>query len=114
MDEQIWQKMSTEILMDQKANGGEPIGDATYVQIEDEVHKRVMLLEARLPKVVQCETVLEQRASQAILERKPRHQRTYYLEPFHLDELTVLRNPWEMRYQTSLSLPCNYSVFYLY
>jgi hypothetical protein len=47
MDEQVWQKMSTEILTDirewRRANPR-----ATYVQIEDEVHKRMMLLEARL------------------------------------------------------------------
>jgi RNase P subunit RPR2 len=47
MDEQTWQKMSMEILTDvkewRKANPR-----ATYVQIEDEVHKRVMQLEARL------------------------------------------------------------------
>ena len=47
MDEQVWQKMSTEILMDlkewRKANPR-----ATYVQIEDEVHRRLMQLEARL------------------------------------------------------------------
>ena len=47
MDEQVWQKMSTEILLDlkewRKANPR-----ATYTQIEDEVHKRVMQLEARL------------------------------------------------------------------
>jgi RNase P subunit RPR2 len=47
MDEQTWQQMSMEILTDvkewRKANPR-----ATYVQIEDEVHKRVMQLEARL------------------------------------------------------------------
>src|SRR5439155_18105627 len=47
MDEQVWQKMSTEILMDLKEwRRANP--RATFVQIEDEVHKRVMQLEARL------------------------------------------------------------------
>src|SRR5437667_5734314 len=47
MDEQVWQKMSIEILMDLKEwRRANP--RATYVQIEEEVHKRVMQLEARL------------------------------------------------------------------
>jgi RNase P subunit RPR2 len=47
MDEQAWQKMSMEILMDLKEwRRANP--RATYIQIEDEVHKRVMQLEARL------------------------------------------------------------------
>jgi len=49
MDEQTWQKMSTQILMDLKEwRRANP--RATYVQIEDEVHKQVMQLEARLMK----------------------------------------------------------------
>ena len=47
MDEQIWQKMSTEILLDLK-EWRRTHPRATYVQIEDEVHKRVMQLEAKL------------------------------------------------------------------
>jgi hypothetical protein len=47
MDEQALRQMSTEILTDikewRRANPR-----ATYVQIEDEVHKRLMQLEARL------------------------------------------------------------------
>ena len=47
MDEQALRQMSTEILTDikewRRANPR-----ATYVQIEDEVHKRMMQLEARL------------------------------------------------------------------
>jgi hypothetical protein len=47
MDEQALRQMSTEILTDikewRRANPR-----ATYVQIEDEVHKRLMHLEARL------------------------------------------------------------------
>ncbi len=47
MDEQALRQMSTEILTDikewRKANPR-----ATYVEIEDEVHKRLMQLEARL------------------------------------------------------------------
>ena len=47
MDEQVWQKMSTEILLDLK-EWRKVNPRATYTQIEDEVHKRVMQLEARL------------------------------------------------------------------
>src|SRR5215472_3783408 len=47
MDEQTWQQMSMEILTDVKEwRKAHP--RATYVQIEDEVHKRLMQLEARL------------------------------------------------------------------
>lgn len=47
MDEQPLQKMSTQILMDIKEwRRAHP--RATYVEIEDEVHKRMMQLEAQL------------------------------------------------------------------
>jgi hypothetical protein len=47
MDEQALRKMSTEILTDIKEwRRAHP--RATYVEIEDEVHKRLMQLEARL------------------------------------------------------------------
>jgi hypothetical protein len=47
MDEHPLQKMSTQILMDIKEwRRGHP--RATYVEIEDEVHKRMMQLEAQL------------------------------------------------------------------
>jgi RNase P subunit RPR2 len=57
MDEQALRQLSTEILTDikewRKANPR-----ATYVQIEDEVHRRLMQLEARL-----IENVVEQSPS---------------------------------------------------
>ena len=47
MDEQTWQQMSMEILTDVK-EWRKVNPRATYVQIEEEVHKRMMQLEARL------------------------------------------------------------------
>jgi hypothetical protein len=47
MDEQALRKMSTEILTDIKEwRGAHP--RATYVEIEEEVHKRMMQLEAQI------------------------------------------------------------------
>jgi len=47
MDEQALQKMSTEILTDIK-EWRRAHSKATYVEIEDEVHKRMMQLEAQI------------------------------------------------------------------
>jgi RNase P subunit RPR2 len=58
MDEQALRQLSTEILTDIKEwRTANP--RATYVQIEDEVHKRLMQLEARL-----IENAVEQSPSQ--------------------------------------------------
>ncbi len=49
MDEQALRQMSTEIVTEIKAwRRAHPRARATYVQIEGEVHKRMMQLEARL------------------------------------------------------------------
>ena len=67
MDEQALRQLSTEILTDikewRKANPR-----ATYVQIEDEVHKRLMQLEARL-----IENTVEQSPSREFGEREQRY-----------------------------------------
>ncbi len=56
MDDQPLQHMSTQLLMDVKEWRRAHLR-ATYVEIEDEVHKRIMHLEAQLMQVAASESL---------------------------------------------------------